>query len=365
MSNIRLDINEHAHRTLSSLQLWHNKNSLSETIALLVNQYHGTEAKDTPIDNEPNVPRDPPQTKKPTIIDNVHPNDLSHTKPVSATLGEAKIGTVPWQELLFETFRQLKDRGIEPEEIVDTLTITAVADNSLDYNYPRDPESGITINPQSSPTIWREIYNLASAFGMNVEVKFRWTENPKATYPGKIGVVRYGARSKVENRKIKVRVPDSEENEQHPTIAPELITSENIHIFPEATFLKKTEVTNVYFNNDVSYDNRWIDVLRTILIFLFRHRSFTIKELISEIEIPMDYGEVSDAHYNYISELGCSIKYPTKSKIGLEIIRICDKFNVPVKVHFQWTNDPAALYPNQSSVLSAGGASLSISDIKL
>lgn len=362
MSNIKLTINEHAHRTLSSLQLWHNKNSLSETIALLVNQYQGTEAKDTQIDSEPNVPRDPPQTKTPTIIDNIHPNDLSHTKPISATLGEAKIGTVPWQEVLFETFRQLNARGVESEEIVDTLSITAAADNSLDHAYPHDPESGITISPQSAPTIWREICNLASTFGMNVEVKFRWTDNPKATYPGQIGVVRYGAKSKAENRKIKVRVPDSEENEQHPTIAPELITSENIHILPEATFLKKTELTNVYFNNDVSYDNGWIDVLRTILIFLFRHRSFTIKELISEIEIPMDDGEVSDAHYNYISELECSIRYPTKSKIGLEIIRICDKFNVPVKVHFQWTNHPAALYPDQNSIVLAGGATITQSE---
>ena len=360
MSNIRLDINEHAHRTLSSLQLWHNRNSLSETIALLVNQYHGTEGKDTPIDNEPNVLGDLPQTKTPAIIDNIHPNDLSHTKPVSATLGEAKIGTVPWQELLFETFRQLKDRGIEPEEIVDTLTITAAVDNSLDYDYPHDPESGITINPQSSPTIWKEIYNLASAFGMNVEVKFRWTENPKATYPGKIGVVRYGARSKVENRKIKVRVSDPKDTK----LAPDIIDSDNEHLLSD-TFLKKTKLNNVLIDKKVSHCKSWIDILNTILLDLKSSHYFTTKELISEVEIIIVEGFFDDSHYNYVEGLNCSIKYSTGTQIGKELIRLCDKYDIQLEVHFYWKNDPDALYPNQSSVLLAGGASLPISDIKL
>lgn len=360
MSNIKLIINEHAHRTLSSLQLWHNRNSLSETIALLVNQYHGTEAKDTQIDNEPNVPRDPPQTKTPTIIDNIHPNDLSHTKPISATLGEAKIGTVPWQELLFETFRQLNARGVESEEIVGTLTITAAADNSLDYAYPHDPESGITINPQSSPAIWREIYNLASTFDLNVEVKFRWTENPKATYPGQIGVVRYGAKSKAENRKIKVRVSDPKDAK----LAPYIIDSNNEHLLSD-TFLKKTKLNNVLIDKKVSHCTSWIDVLNTILVDLKSSHYFTSKELISEVEIIIVEGYYDDSHYNYVEDLNCSIKYSTGTQIGKELIRLCNKYDIPLEVHFYWKKDPDALYPNQSSVLLAGGASIPISDNKL
>ena len=360
MSNIRLTINEHAHRTLSSLQLWHNRNSLSETIALLVNQYHGTEAKDTQIDNEPNVPSDPPQTKTPTIIDNIHPNDLSHTKPISATLGEAKFGTISWKDLFFETFRRLKDRGVESEDIVNTLTITAASDDSLDDRYPYEPESGITISPQSAPTIWREICNLASTFGMNVEVKFRWTENPKATYPGQIGVVRYGARSKVENRKIKVRVSDQKDAK----LAPYIIDSDNEHLISDS-FLKKTKLNNVLIDKKVSHCTSWIDVLNAILVNLKSSHYFTTKELISEVEIIIVEGYYDDSHYNYVEGLNCSIKYSTGTQIGKELIRLCDKYDIPLEVHFYWKNDPDALYPNQNSVLLAGGASIPISDIKL
>ena len=359
MPTIKLSVSERTYNTLLNLQLWHDKHSPSDTIAFLAHQY--IQSNDVPPDfkgigtNDPGDDTGVRPDSAQKSIENVHPSDLSHTKPVFARIGTAHVESIPWKNLLIVTFQQLVERGISPADIVRTLTITAVTDNSLDYDYPHDPVSNITFNPQSAPTIWEQICILSSAFDLTVDVKFRWTDNPKAVYRGQQGVVRHKGTLNNENRKIKVLIPKATSQHKRSERAPKLVNSDNVILHSEDNFLKKTKITTVYLDYAEQYFRTWIDIFKAILSFLRNNRSFTVKELISEIDIKVVDGYFNDVHYTYISELDCSLKYPTASDVGREITRLCDKYDIPIEIHFRWQNSDEALYPDEQSILLAGG----------
>lgn len=359
MPSIQLSVSERAYNTLLHLQLWHEQHSPSDTIAFLAQQYIQSDDDSSVLTGigttKPSDDTDVRHNSPQKIIENVHSSDLSRTKPVFARIGTTHLENTRWKNLLIVTFQQLVEIGISPADIVRTLTITAVTDKSLDYDYPHDPVSNITFNPQSAPMIWEQICLLSSAFDLTVEVKFRWSDNPKAAYPGRLGMVRYKGTLNNENRKLKVLVPATTKTQHFSGIAPTIVNSENILLHSEDRFLKKTKITTVYIDYEEQYLRTWIDIFKTILSFLRHNRSFTSKELVSEIEIIVVDGYFNDDHYTYISELDCSVKYSTASDVGREITRLCDQYDVPIEIHFRWQNSPDALYPNEKSVLLAGG----------
>ena len=359
MPSIKLSVSERAYNTLLHLQLWHEQHSPSDTIAFLAQQYIQSDDDSSVFKGigttKPSDDTDVRHNRPQKIIEDVHSSDLSRTKPVFARIGTTHLENTRWKNLLIVTFQQLVEMGISPADIVRTLTITAVTDKSLDYDYPHDPVSNITFNPQSAPMIWEQICLLSSAFDLTVEVKFRWTDNPKSAYPGRLGMVRYKGTLNNENRKLKVLVPATTKTQHFSGIAPTIVNSENILLHSEDRFLTKTKVTNVYIDHEEHYLKNWIDILKAILSLLENNGSFTPKELISEIEIPVVDGYSNDEHSTYISQLDCSIKYSTASDVGREVIRLCDLYNIPIEIHFRWKSSPDALYPNEKSVLLAGG----------
>ena len=358
MSTLNLFISDRAKKSLEALRLWYDKQSLSETIEFLTQKYTDSDVDigsiDTIDDEYEVLPVEPSSPSRNEIIEHVRKEHLAHTKPISAVIGEQSEGSLPWKDVLIAVFQNLIKKGVTADQIVSRLTIAATTDDSLDPDYPHDTVSNITYNPQSTPRLWEEICNLAYEFDLAVEVKFRWTNNRKATYPNRIGIVRCKRNKIEENRKIKVLLPDTEHDSNFSHNAPKAIDARDNYLLSDPSFLKKTKVTRVKIDNRELDIYNWTDLFKALLIYLVEKLHFAVKELIEEVEILIVEGEIDDEHFAYIEELYCSVKYSTATDLATELIRLGNKFDIPIEVHFHWPNHSDALYPSESSVLLAG-----------
>lgn len=358
MSTLNLSISDRAKKSLEALRLWYDHQSLSETIDFLAQKYTDsyidTGSIDI-IDQEHEVlPVAPSTPGRNEIIEHVRKEQLAHTKPISAVIGEQSVGSLPWKDVLIFVFRNLIKKGVTADQIVSRLTIAGTTDDSLDHDYPHDPESNITFSPQATPRLWEEVCNLAYEFDLAVEVKFRWTDNRKATYPNRIGIVRCKRNKIEENRKIKVLLPDTENNSNFSHNAPKAINAHNADLLYDSSFLKKTKVTGAKIGNRDLHTHNWSDLFKALLIYLDEKLEFTVNELMEEVEIKIVEGEFDDEHFAYIEKLDCSVEYKYATVIAKELIRLGNKFDIPIEVHFHWPNHSEARFPSESSILIAG-----------
>ena len=358
MSTLNLSISDRAKKSLEALRLWYDHQSLSETIDFLAQKYtdsYGDVGSIDSINQDDEVlPIDPSPPSRNEIIEHVRKEQLAHTKPISAVIGEQSEGSLPWKDVLIVVFQNLIKKGITADQIVSRLTIAATTDDSFDHDYPHDTESNITFSPQATPRLWEEVCNLAYEFDLAVEVKFRWTDNKKATYPNRIGIVRCKRNTIEQNRKIKVLLPDTENNSNFSHNAPKAINAHNADLLSDSSFLKKTKVTGVKIGNRDLHIHNWSDLFKALVIYLADKLHFAVKELIEEVDILIVEGEIEDEHFAYIEELYCSVKYSTATDIATELIRLGNKFDIPIEVHFHWPNHSEARFPSESSILIAG-----------
>lgn len=343
---------------------WHGKRSHSELILYLAEQYiklEGIESIPGDSDEEELEDKDD-ELILVEFIENVHPSELSHTKPISVRIGDFETDNCSWQDVMFETLRRIFDSGVSPRHIVNSMEIPASTDDSLDPKYPKDRVTGISHNPRSTPRLWEEIRNLSETFGINVEVHFRWTNNRKASYPGHLGTISNSIKPNSDERTTKVVIPALGQISGHATNVPETISSDNIHLLSDTKFLKHTYVMDASIDKRFTKSVSWTEILKSFLITLAERCYFTTRELISEVELPITEGEVDLEYYSYIAELDCSIKYCTATEITRELIRLSNSFNIPIQVRIRWTDDAGAMFAGQQSIVSAGNVSESSSE---
>ncbi len=351
MSDIKLQISERTYKVLEHLQLWHGLHSHSEILSYLAegnlnNEHIESVDEEQEKENGDSTPQG--------IIKNVHPNDLHHTKPICVKIGDFETGKCSWQDVMFETIRKLVGNGITPREIVNTMTITATTDNSLDPNYPHEKLSNIRYNPQATPRLWEEVRILSEAYDLPVEVQFRWTYNEKAAYPSRLGVVNSKESPIFDNQISEAFIQEINSYDEDEVKVPETISSDNIHFLSDKQFLKHSYITNAFIENRFIKSVSWIEILKVFLINLAEKRSFTTRELIAEVELPIDEGEVDKEYYSYIQVLDCSIKYCTATEISSELIRLGNKFTILVEVHLRWQEEAGSKFPNKRSIVMAG-----------
>lgn len=356
MSDIHFQISEHAYKALEHLQLWHGLHSHSELISYLAKKNLNLESVEVPEEKPSQQENDETDTPLNDIIKNVHPSDLHHTKPTKAKIGNFEIGKCSWQDVMFETIRRLVGKGITPRVIVNTMTITATIDNSLDPSYPQEKLSNIRYNPQATPRLWEEVRILSEAFDLFVEVHFRWTDNKKAAYPRRRGIVTSKAPLESGNHNTGTIVQKIKKPDKELVNVPENINSENSHILSDKQFLKRSYVTNAFIDNRFIKSVTWIEILKVFLVVLAEKSSFTTRELIDEVELPIDEGEIDKEYYSFIQGLDCSVKYSTATEIGSELIRLGNKFNIPVEVHLRWQDEDGSKFPNKRSIVMADKA---------
>lgn len=117
---------------------------------------------------------------------------LTFTRILSARVNNAKAEKVNWAGSLIAVIAAVKAKGFDGEKLVTALQVPAKATAYTAEGYKFYADLGISVQGQSAQDAWKEVSRLAGKFGIPVEVRFQWRENPKAQHPGKIGVIRAG-----------------------------------------------------------------------------------------------------------------------------------------------------------------------------
>ncbi|EBA04047.1 hypothetical protein RB2150_06088 [Rhodobacterales bacterium HTCC2150] len=72
------------------------------------------------------------------------------------------------------------------------------------------------------------------------------------------------------------------------------------------------------------------------------------------LEVPASKSQLNNQGYTYHKNLGISVQGQSAQDAWKEVSRIADKWQVPVKVHFQWRHNSKAQHPGKEGVLHAG-----------
>jgi len=117
---------------------------------------------------------------------------LSFTKPTSASINGKAVHSPRWSSVLFAMISQVKAKGYEGGKLVAELNVPAKIGRYEEEGFKHCPDLGISVQGQSASDAWKEVDRLAKKWRIPVRVEFYWRQNPKAQYPGRVGVLQSG-----------------------------------------------------------------------------------------------------------------------------------------------------------------------------
>jgi hypothetical protein len=180
-------INDATFADLKSLATWFGTKTPSETIDRIVQET--MEQLGMERDEEPD---EGVSTTRDGAMKFDRAPGLTFTKPLAASVNGKPIHSPRWSAILLTMIAQVKAKGFEGERLVRELAVPAKAALYEDEGFKYYADLGISVQGQSASDAWKEVDRLARKWRIPVSVEFRWRQNPKAQYPGKIGVLRSG-----------------------------------------------------------------------------------------------------------------------------------------------------------------------------
>ncbi|PRY91026.1 T4SS efffector SepA family protein [Donghicola tyrosinivorans] len=98
-----------------------------------------------------------------------------------------------WSVVLLQVISAvMKKHKMDANSLARELQVPSKPYEFNEEGYKYYSHLGLSIQGQSAPDAWREIERLAQKHRVAVEVRFQWSENDKAQYPGKVGMLRAG-----------------------------------------------------------------------------------------------------------------------------------------------------------------------------
>jgi hypothetical protein len=180
-------INDATFADLKSIATWLGTKTPSDTIDQVVRQAMEQLGMERDVEPGPET-----ATMGTRAIEFDSAPGLSFTKPLSASVNGKSIHTPRWSTILLTMIAQVKSKGFEGDKLVRELHIPAKAEQYGEEGFKYHSELGISVQGQSASDAWKEVDRLAKKWRIPVTVEFRWRQNPKAQYPGKVGVLRSG-----------------------------------------------------------------------------------------------------------------------------------------------------------------------------
>ena len=135
------------------------------------------------------------------------------------------------------------------------------------------------------------------------------------------------------------------------TSAPENKATE----FERTPGLSFTRVLSATIDGKEIHKPNWATLLLEA-IAIIKSRGIVGGDLTKELEVPTSKSRLNAQGYTYHQNLGISVQGQSAQDAWKEVNRIANKWQVPVKVHFQWRHNPKAQHPGKEGVLRAGGA---------
>lgn len=117
---------------------------------------------------------------------------LSFTRLLEATVEGQNLKKPNWAKLMLRVIACVKAKGFTGQKLVTELQIPAQIKPYDEEGYTYHADLGISVQGQSAQDAWKEASRLAAKHGVPVEVRFQWRDNPKAQYPGRVGVLSAG-----------------------------------------------------------------------------------------------------------------------------------------------------------------------------
>jgi|SRR6185312_6393483 len=97
-----------------------------------------------------------------------------------------------WNNILLAVVSSSAQHGAVTKQIASKLLVNHVVGRKEAGGYRYVPEANISVQGQDANGAWKATYFLAREFGIKVEVKFLWQNNPKAANPGLTGNLSVG-----------------------------------------------------------------------------------------------------------------------------------------------------------------------------
>jgi len=117
---------------------------------------------------------------------------LAFTKPLSVSVNGKAIQSPRWSDILLMMIAQIKAKGFTGAKLVRELHVPTRAELYEQEGYRYHAKLGISVQGQSASDAWKEVNRLANKWKIPVKVEFTWRHNPKAQYPGRVGLLRSG-----------------------------------------------------------------------------------------------------------------------------------------------------------------------------
>jgi len=172
---------------LKSISTWLGTKTPSDTIDKIVRQAMEHLGMERDVEPEPD-----PATKGTNVMEFDRAPGLAFTKPLSASVNGKSIHSPRWSAILLTMIAQVRAKGFEGDKLVRELHIPARAELYEEEGFKYHPDLGISVQGQSAADAWKEVDRLANKWRIPVTVEFWWRHNPKAQYPGRLGVLRSG-----------------------------------------------------------------------------------------------------------------------------------------------------------------------------
>lgn len=178
-------INDATFADISTLKTWFGTKSPSETIDHIVKEA----MEQLGIERDDEAKGTAKAAAGGALLFDSTPS-LTFTKPIKATINSKPIQNPNWASILHLMIAHVKAKGLEGEKLVSELGVPAKAVSYDDDGYRYFPDLGISVQGQSASDAWKEINRIAKKWRIPVNVEFAWRQNPKAQYPGKVGILR-------------------------------------------------------------------------------------------------------------------------------------------------------------------------------
>lgn len=132
-----------------------------------------------------------PVTNKPNHdgtrnIDPMRTEDLTHTRVLSARVGDINLAEHEWSAIV-KTLHRIGLQRLGSFEQLQAATIARIVKGKrTDSGYKHLPDINISIQNMDATSCWRSAFHLARKLNIPIEVVFQWRTTEKAAYPGEV-----------------------------------------------------------------------------------------------------------------------------------------------------------------------------------
>ena len=123
----------------------------------------------------------------------------------------------------------------------------------------------------------------------------------------------------------------------------------------EATALAFTRILSASVGGETLDRPKWNGVLLATIARV-KAKGLSGERLVQMLQVPAQTGIHEEGGFHHHSDLGLSVQGQSAVDAWREISRLADQHDIPVRVEFQWRDNPKARHPGQIRTISAGPA---------